>query len=211
MRRPVEERLVAPRERRPHALALRRRVPVRGGRDGAVVGREADQDRVVAAYRSRDQLTEVELAPRAHLRRAGVADVGVVGPDDHLGRLAVARRGAPAGCVERVRHVAVAQVPGARVRRRTSPGSTPRRRHQPGVLLGVELLVLRGAARRGAGSRPTLRCSSSELLDDPAPARLADPRGAPLARTPGSRRRTARSTRSARGHAPRAGGSTVSR
>ena len=43
----VEQRLVAPRQGRPDPLPLGRRVPVRGRRHRAVVGGEADQDRVV--------------------------------------------------------------------------------------------------------------------------------------------------------------------
>ena len=138
----MEERLVAPGQRGPHALALRRRVPVRGRGDRSVVGGEADQEGV-ATVALAHELADVELAARPHLGAARVAEVRVVRPHDRalVAAVAVEVRQQP---VERLGHVAVAQVPGRL-------GAAEHRAvvllgvlHEPRVLLGVELLVLGG-------------------------------------------------------------------
>ena len=83
----MEERLVALGQRGPDALALRRRVPVRGGGDRSVVCGEAEQE-CVATVTLACELADVELAACAHLGAARVADVRVVRPHDRA-RVAV--------------------------------------------------------------------------------------------------------------------------
>ena len=160
----VEERLEALGQRRPHPLALGRRVPGRGGGHRPRVGGEADQDDVVGPALA-GELADVELAAAAHLGHPRVADVGVVLPDDDPRPLAVAAQ-VLAEALERVGHVAVAQVPGggrvAEHRAVVLLGAGDEAR----VLLGVELLVLGGDAvaaqvgvaeplqARSAGRRP---------------------------------------------------------
>src|SRR5205085_8275667 len=81
----VEEALPASVQSRPDALPLGGAAPVGGCGDRAVVGREAHEHRVKAVALPRE-LADVELGRLAELRRARVADVRVVGPDDDLWR-----------------------------------------------------------------------------------------------------------------------------
>ena len=80
-----------------------------GSRDGAGVGAEADQRRLLAEALAAE-LADVQLvADDAHLGVAGIADVGVVRPDHRL-------RARPAGLqemLEGLEHVRVAQIPGS--------------------------------------------------------------------------------------------------
>src|SRR5690606_14613026 len=92
------------------ALGLVVAVPVRRGGDGAGVGAETDQ-RGLLAPAFADQLADVVFAAHpAHLGRAGIADMAVVRPDQRPGS-------GPAmleQVIERLGHVAVAQVPAFR-------------------------------------------------------------------------------------------------
>ena len=145
----VEKRLVAAGERRAHPLALHRRTPARRGADRAGEGREADQEGIVAVSLA-DELAEVELAAPRHLRPPGVADVGVVRPDDdpRAQRAAVEVGQQP---LQGLGHVACRE--GSRTRRapRTSSGSSARPRPRAG----------RSARRRTA--RPRRRPVAAQI------------------------------------------------
>ena len=105
----MERGLMAANEPGADILALGRSVPVGGRRDGAVVRGKADQDGV-AAVPLAHELADVQLAAPAHVRRARVAEVGVMRPDGDLRapRLSFKVRDQR---LERLDHVAVAQVP----------------------------------------------------------------------------------------------------
>src|SRR5712671_4851277 len=113
--------LPAVRARRGNSLDLHRAVPIIGGRDGATVGAEADQHRLITISRTAE-LADVELALPAHRGRRGVADMRVVRPDDGL-RLRTARTHQ---YLQRIEHMAVAQIPAFH---RTAV-------HQPVITLG---------------------------------------------------------------------------
>ena len=70
-------------ERRTYPLPFRWRIPIRCRRDCAIVGGEADQNGRRAEMLA-CQLADVELAAMSHLRRACVADMGIVCPHDNL-------------------------------------------------------------------------------------------------------------------------------
>src|SRR5262249_2956863 len=93
--------------RRSHALDFHRSVPVAGCGNSASVGSEADHGSVVAeAFAA--ELADIKLAPHhPHFGVAGVADMGIVRPDDSLG----ARALCPEEMLKRLEHVFVAQVP----------------------------------------------------------------------------------------------------
>ena len=166
----VQQRLVAARQRWPNALALAGGAPLRGGGDGAGVGREPDEPGV-AAVALADELAEVQLAAPGHLGGTRVADVRVVLPDDHAARPAVAVEMGDE-LVERVRHVTVAQVPGRRVAGEHRPVVLLGVGDDGRVLLGEEVVVLgHGAVARQVLAGPPAQLD--ELLDDPAPAGLA--------------------------------------
>ena len=88
------------------------------------------------------ELADVQLAVRAHLGVAGVADVRVVRPDDDL-RRRPARLEVPHELLERLAHVRVAQVPRRHRAAVHLPVVVLGVEHQPGVLLGEEVVVLR--------------------------------------------------------------------
>ena len=90
----------------PHLLHAHRPIPVVGGGDGAAVGAEADEIALVA-IRLAHELADIQLAARAHLGVARIADVRVVLPHDRLGAAAAGLQQR----LERVVHVPVAQVP----------------------------------------------------------------------------------------------------
>src|SRR5207302_5130099 len=58
-------------------------VPIVGRRDGAPVGAETDQHRLLAISGAA-KLADVELALPAHCRRRGIADMRVVRPDNRF-------------------------------------------------------------------------------------------------------------------------------
>jgi hypothetical protein len=71
-----------------------------------VIGAEPDQIGGVAVGGAR-KLADVELAARTHLRRRGIADMGVVLPHDRLG-VGTAEREQH---LQRLEHVLIAQIP----------------------------------------------------------------------------------------------------
>src|SRR5581483_1879010 len=93
--------------RRRHGHDLHRRLPLAAGDHAPLVRREADQDHAVARVPLADELADVDLAVVGHVGVAGVADVGVVLPDDAAGAGAVVLHQP----LERLGHVAVADVP----------------------------------------------------------------------------------------------------
>jgi len=129
------------------------------------------------------ELPDVQLAATTHLGRAGVADVRVVRPHDHPGAAAVTVQ-VREQMVERVGHVPVALVPGAGAVTEHRAVVLLGGRHDRGVLLGEEILVL----GRHAVAREILAGATAQLheLLDHVPAarlvhaeqhRLAVPRG----------------------------------
>ena len=70
----MKEQLVTSAHRFVDLLPLRRRIPLRCGRDRSGVRRESDQSRVVAV-RFANQLSDVQLTAASHLRRARIAEV----------------------------------------------------------------------------------------------------------------------------------------
>ena len=107
--------------------------------------------------------------------------------------------------VERLGHVAVAQVPRRDLGPRTSCGSTPRRSRPAARSARRRTSRPRPPSRRGAGSRRELRCSSTSCSTTSRSHGLAEPEADGVARRPGSPRRSARSRRSARGPGAAAG------
>ncbi len=140
----MEELLVAFFEGRPHALPLDRRIPVGGGRDGAVVGAEADDQRLSRPALA-CQLAEVELAAAGEVGGACVAEVRVVRPDDDPRRAAGARE-VFGERVERLCHVLVAHVPARDVAADERAVVALRVADEPRALLGGEEAVLGDAA-----------------------------------------------------------------
>src|SRR5207247_212687 len=128
--------LVTAGERGPDTLALGRTAPVRRRGHGAMTRREADERRR-AAVALTYQLAEVQLAPRAHRSRSRVAEMRVVRPDDHLGAPVRTVEPRHEG-VQRLRHVAVAQVPRFVAAPEHRPVVLLRVPNEPGVLLGGE-------------------------------------------------------------------------
>src|SRR3954447_17548600 len=101
-----EQRLVAVWPDRADLHDLHLVAPVIRRGDGAMVGAEADQGRLLAEGGAAE-LADVELALPAHLGGGGIADMAVMCPDHRLGIWPAAlQQGA-----ERVEHVPVAQVP----------------------------------------------------------------------------------------------------
>ncbi len=166
----VEEVLPAVPQRLAHVLALGRTAPARRGGDGPGVGGESDQQRVVPVALA-DELPDVELPTLCRLRRAGIADVRVVLPDRDLGR-----SGGPfemrGELLERLGHVAVAQVPALRPAAERGAVVALGIDHQARVLLRVEptvvLLEPAFAERLARGQLAELH----ELLDGRPLARL---------------------------------------
>jgi hypothetical protein len=108
------------------------------------VGGEPDRPRLVSESFAH-QLPEIELAAFAHLGRARVAQVGIVGPYAGAGRparMAHVREQR----LERLHHVRVAHVP--RIGPPAEHGAVIGLGigHKPGVLLGEEVLVCGDAA-----------------------------------------------------------------
>ena len=87
----VEEGLVAPGKGRTDALRSAGASQFERRRDGAAVGREADQDRVAAVLLAHE-LADIPFALYAHMGRPGVAEVRVMRPDDDLRGRAAARQ-----------------------------------------------------------------------------------------------------------------------
>src|SRR5712671_723949 len=79
----MEQRLIAVSRRRANAFSFGRFAPVGGGCDSTVVSGEADQHSLTAVFLTR-QLADIQLAALAHLRRACVAEVGIMLPDRNL-------------------------------------------------------------------------------------------------------------------------------
>ena len=114
--------------------------PVGGGRDGSGEGAEADEQRVVRAVGLAGELAQRELVQVGELGGARVADVGVVRPDDDLAGRAV-RGEMGAQRLQRLGHVAVAQVPRLRADAKQRAVIALGVAHEAGVLLGVEVGV----------------------------------------------------------------------
>ena len=177
----VEQGLVALGSAGPNLLALGRGVPVGGGGDGPGVGGEPDQHGV-AGVSLRERAGRRSARPRSPISvRAGVADVRVVLPDDELRAPAVPLEVGDEA-VQRVRHVAVAQVPRGRRGRRTSPGSTPRRWRRGARSARRRTARPRRRCRRGAGRRRPSRCSSTSCSTTPRrqDSPIAEAGGAPV-------------------------------
>src|SRR5207249_4477877 len=79
----VKELLIAAAHAGADALALGRFAPIRRGGDRAGVSAEADRERI-ALKALAHKLADIQLAALAHLRRARVAEMRVVRPDDDL-------------------------------------------------------------------------------------------------------------------------------
>src|SRR2546421_6250826 len=137
----VEPLLAAPRQGRPYLLALGRPSPVVRRRHRARVGGEAEEERVPGMPLP-NELADVELAVARHLRRPGVAEVRVVRPHDDPGLPAAPAAEVACQRVEGVRHVLVPQVPGRHPTPEHRAVVLLRRLDRPGILLGVEELVL---------------------------------------------------------------------
>ncbi len=86
----VEELLVTPIESGPDRFSLDRRSPVGRGTDRPGVGREADE-RALPPVAAACELADVELAAPRHVGCSGVADVGIVRPDDDLRAVVMSR------------------------------------------------------------------------------------------------------------------------
>ena len=96
---------------RAYPLDLHLPVPVRSGSNGAAVGAEADQRRVLAETLACELPDIVLAAHLAHFGEGRVADMGVVRPDHRLGvRPALGEQ-----ALQRVEHMLVAQIPRRRV------------------------------------------------------------------------------------------------
>jgi hypothetical protein len=76
------------------------------------------------------QMPDIVLATRRHLRRSGVAYVGIVCPHDGLGLRPVKVE----QCLQRFKHVSVAQIPGGAASVVHDPVVTLGVRHQAGIL-----------------------------------------------------------------------------
>src|SRR5207248_4100263 len=88
-----------------------------------------------------DEPADVELSRLSELSRARIADVGVVRPDDGLGRRARCALEVPCQGFERLSHVCVAEVPAldaAAEDRAVVPLGVG---DEPGILLGIEVGV----------------------------------------------------------------------
>src|SRR5439155_5900597 len=105
----VEHRFVAAGDRRPHALSFSRTIPIRSRGDRAGESRETDEPRIVAVSLA-DELADIELTLLSHLRRARVAEVRVVFPDDDF-RSEAATTQMFGERVDGLSHVLIAQVP----------------------------------------------------------------------------------------------------
>ena len=125
------------------------------------MGRESDQARVVAVALA-DELTDIQLALPAHLGRTGVAEVGVVFPDDDFGVRDVIRERR-----QRLCHVLVSQVPRRHASREHRSVITLGVENQPRILLRKKVIV--GVIARAA--------ELNELLHDFVLARLRDAEG----------------------------------
>ena len=144
----MEQRLGAAREPRAHRATAGRLVPVVRGRHGAGVRREADETGRAAEPLARE-LPDVELTRPSHLRRARIAEVGVVGPDAEPRLFAVALEMLD-DRFQRLDHVRVAQVPRRRAAVEHRAVVALRVGDEACVLLGGEEVVVpaRAAARR---------------------------------------------------------------
>ena len=80
----MEDRLVALGQSRRDVFQLSRRIPARGGRDGALIGGEPDEHGLMAMALA-DELTEVPLSSDAHLRCPGITQMRVMRPDHDFG------------------------------------------------------------------------------------------------------------------------------
>src|SRR5581483_5029622 len=143
----VEERFDTIRQRAANDLALRRLVPI--GRCGNFAGvrGEAKQKGSIGVTLAHE-LTQVELAGAPHLRRARVAKMGVVGPDDDL-RIRSEMIKQP---VQRLCHVPVAQVPGAHASTKHRAVIALRVSNDLGILTRREELVAELTARFDRGT-----------------------------------------------------------
>src|SRR5919106_2477740 len=167
----MEQRLVAAGQRRPDTFALGRRAPLGGRRDRAVVRREADQHGIAAVFLAY-QLTHVQLAALAPVRGPRIAQMRVVRPNDNL-RAAAPPLEMGFQRLQRLDHVAVAQVPRRHLLEEHRAVVRLGILHQARVLLGIEHLILRHAtiAPRVLGG-PALQLD--QLADDLLLARLGD-------------------------------------
>src|SRR5262245_60678583 len=147
---------------------LHRRFPLAGGDHTAPVRSEADYDCVSRPVIVADQLPDVDHIVVGHVRVPGVADVRIVLPDDRLGVGVVLFEEA----VERVGHVAVADIPGFGTALDHGPVIRLGVLHDAGVLFGREPLV---TAFAPGGRR--LPDDLSQQLHDLSLARFRHPHG----------------------------------
>src|SRR5918995_3998857 len=140
----MKQSLEAFRQGRSHALPLSGSFPAGCRRDRSAVGGEADEHRLVA-HSLPCQLTDIPLAELSHLRCAGIADVGVVLPNHDSGTASTPRQ-VPDKSFQCLRHVAIAEIPGVHPAAEHGPVVLLGVPDQPGILLGVEQLVLRHSA-----------------------------------------------------------------
>ena len=190
----MKESFVAPGERRTHVFTMRGTIPLRCRGHGAGVRREAHEHGVRAVLLA-DKLTDIQLAPLAHLGGPGIAEMGVVRPHDNArARLRPVEKAQE--LLKGVHHVAIAKVP----RVGTAPEHRPvvlfRVPDQARVLLGVEELVgcHTAVAARVLGA---LTVQLEELGDDFPFARGMQAEAWRRCRTPAFPRRTDRNIRSA--------------
>jgi hypothetical protein len=101
----------------------------------AIVSEQIRHEHRVAAVPLAHELADVELASLAHVGRAGVAEVGVMCPDNHLCAASLPRDIGDE-CVERLDHVSIAQVPGRNVAEKHRAVMRLRAFHYAGILHG---------------------------------------------------------------------------
>src|ERR1700751_5922618 len=106
----MEQCLVAAGERRTNPLALGRCSPIRGCRNGAMMRGKADQYCIVTVFLT-CELAYIELGALTHIGRACIAEMRIMFPNGNL-RAAVTPTEMHDQRIERLGHVAVAQIPG---------------------------------------------------------------------------------------------------
>src|SRR5436853_7091492 len=77
----VEERFNTSSQPRPHQPTLNDLIPVAGRAHRATIRRETNETRIVAVSLAHE-LSDIDLPSATHLRRARIAQVGVVCPHD---------------------------------------------------------------------------------------------------------------------------------
>ena len=103
----MAEQFITPEQGRSHSHHLHGLIPTGSGGDSPAVCAEADGVACRPKLPSA-QVSDVEFATFGHVRRRGIAHVGVVRPHDPLALRAVK----PEKVSQSFEHVAVAQIPG---------------------------------------------------------------------------------------------------